>query len=137
MKISQNIIELVYSKKSRLALTTAFIRLRHLLQAFQTVSLFKLINAAVILAFISCFVLHKGFVGLSLSRASRIIGGQILEVMWSHKFSHSLISCLSGIAQTPVARRRFFQLPFSRSRTALTSSRHWMQAFVLSLRSYG
>ena len=58
-KISWNNIDQIYSKKSPLDSTMTSSRLQNLWQAFLTVSLFKLVNATVIFAFSSAFVLHR------------------------------------------------------------------------------
>ena len=60
-KLRKNILKyyrLNYSKKLLLASTTTFSWLQNFLQAFPMAFFFKLVNTAVILAFISSLVLH-------------------------------------------------------------------------------
>ena len=57
MKISKSTIDYINSKKLPLASTSASWRLQNLLQAFPTISLFKLVNAAVVLTFSLSLVL--------------------------------------------------------------------------------
>ena len=64
LKLHKNILKYYrsnFSKKSPMTLTAAFRRFQKLALAFPTVSLFKLVNAAVILAFSSSLVLHWVF----------------------------------------------------------------------------
>ena len=67
---------------------------RPLQQAFSTVSFFKFINAAIILAFSSFLVLHGAFL-----------------VLYSTALTGFSYSC--GMAQSPVALCRVFQQPTS------------------------
>ena len=61
--------------------------LQNLLQAFPTVSLFKLVNAAIILAFNSSLMLHIFLV--SCSTALHILRELQFGVMWLQKFTDS------------------------------------------------
>ena len=68
MKISENTIDEVHSKKSPLASILASRRLQNLPRSFPMISLFKLVNVAVIIAFSSSLVLHRVVLNLSLNR---------------------------------------------------------------------
>ena len=59
MKISWNTIDWIYSKKLSYASTVASRWIQNLLQAFPMISLFKLVNAAIILPFSSSLVLQR------------------------------------------------------------------------------
>ena len=87
----------------------------NILQAFPTVSLFKLVYAAIIFAFI-IFVVVGSFVSLLLTCGQLII---FLGMMWSQKFSRSQDRVLLFVwNEVSFAWYRFFLQPLSWFRPA-------------------
>ena len=127
MKISRNSTDKIYLKKSLLASSLAF----RWLQAFLMVSLFKLVNAVIILAFSSSWVLHS-FVCLLLNCTPYIIfkGIAIWRVRWldvvEENFAQSRLGSPACVAWCRVLLpNRVFQLPDS-IQDSTTFSRHLM-----------
>ena len=122
MKISWNTLDWIYSNKLPLTSITAARRLRNFLLAFPTVSLSKLVTAAIILAFSVSLVL-RGVLLVSFSiipHTSRgllswELGGQMLKLISSQKFFHAQHQVLLLVLHSTesVARRKVFQLPLS------------------------
>ena len=98
MLISGNTTDKIYSKKLPLASTTTSWRLGNLLQVLATISLFKLVNTAIILAFSLSLMLCRVLVVSRSTLPNKLLSrwlqsgesdSQLWEVMQLQKFSHS------------------------------------------------
>ena len=94
----------MYLKKSSMATTTAFRRLRNLLRVFTTVSLFKLVNYSVILVFSQLFVLH-GVLKVSHSTAPHTL---IIKRLKYGGYAAGLFVCCQNYGVSYRNRQNYF-----------------------------
>ena len=120
-------------KKSAFDSNAVSVRLRKLMEVFMTVSLFKLKNAAVILAFSSSLVSNKVLFSVSLNWSSHKIikvfayfGVRRPDVRSEDRRSFLAINIgLSSMALSPVARCDVLQQPSFQFIPALPPSGTW------------